>query len=112
MAQRLGVVALILVVLWALFTNTTEDFLGGISWAHPKVFNWHPIMMVAGMVICTTEGTISTTRLPWICVPLVWLTRDPFLFVLHQPSLPSVRSRSTNLSTGACATSGTRWASH
>ena len=49
-------VALILVVLWALFTNTSEKYLGGIEWAYPKIFNWHPILMVAGMVICTTEG--------------------------------------------------------
>lgn len=58
--------ALILVVLWAIFTNKTEKFLGGLTWQYPHVFNWHPIMMVAGMVVCMTEGS-------WLSSP----HRDP-----------------------------------
>lgn len=47
---------MILVLLWGLFTNKDESFLGGLSWAYPRVYNWHPIMMVGGMVVCFTEG--------------------------------------------------------
>jgi len=58
-------VALILVVLWALFTNTSEKYLGGLDWSYPNVFNWHPIMMTAGMVICTTEGLLAFRAFPF-----------------------------------------------
>jgi cytochrome b-561 len=65
LAHRLGVVAIILVVLWALFTNTSEDYLGGLGWSYPYVFNWHPIMMVSGMIICTTESLLAFRAFPF-----------------------------------------------
>jgi cytochrome b-561 len=65
LAHRLSIVAIILVVLWALFTNTSEDYLGGLDWNYPHVFNWHPILMVCGMVICTTEGLLAFRAFPF-----------------------------------------------
>lgn len=65
LSHRFSIIALILAVLWAVFTNSKEDYLGGLSWSYPEVFNWHPIMMVAGMVICLTEGILAFRAFPF-----------------------------------------------
>lgn len=65
LAHRLGVVALILVVIWAMFHESGEKYLGGLSWEYPHVFNWHPVMMVAGMVISLTEALLAFRAFPF-----------------------------------------------
>lgn len=63
--QRFSVVALILVVLWAMFHDTDAGYLGGLGWGYPEMFNWHPVMMVAGMVICSTEAILAFRAFPF-----------------------------------------------
>jgi len=101
--QRLGVVAIILAVLWSLFTNTTEKYLGGLDWAYPKIFNWHPILMVAGMIICTTEGKRCQQK-RYSCGALLIADTLPLLQVCSRFE----HSRLIKLSTGVSVTFGIR----
>jgi hypothetical protein len=43
---------------WAKHTDTTSKYLGGLNW-NDLVFNWHPVMMVSGMILCGVCSSLS-----------------------------------------------------
>lgn len=58
LARIFALICLIMTILWTINTNTDEKFLGGLNWGK-KVFNWHPIMMVAGFLFALVNGVLS-----------------------------------------------------
>lgn len=36
-----------------------DYFLGGLGWSGSPLFNWHPVLMVAGLVTAYTEGPLT-----------------------------------------------------
>lgn len=47
-----------MVITWADKHDTSENYLGGLNW-NKRVFNWHPVMMVSGMVLCLITSLLS-----------------------------------------------------
>jgi hypothetical protein len=43
--------AVILTSVWMNGTDANESFLGGLNW-NELIFNWHPILMVTGLIFC------------------------------------------------------------
>mmetsp|Transcript_16722 Transcript_16722/g.25117 ORF Transcript_16722/g.25117 Transcript_16722/m.25117 type:complete len:317 (-) Transcript_16722:169-1119(-) len=52
LGRAFAMVSLILVIIWATRESITDGYLGGLDW-NKNVFNWHPVMMIAGIVCCT-----------------------------------------------------------
>mmetsp|Transcript_7528 Transcript_7528/g.31154 ORF Transcript_7528/g.31154 Transcript_7528/m.31154 type:complete len:300 (-) Transcript_7528:285-1184(-) len=53
----LSLVCLLLVLMWTSGTDSsTHLMLGGLSTAPDKVFNFHPLLMIAGFTVCMGEG--------------------------------------------------------
>lgn len=40
----------------AAVTQDNDFFLGGVGFSGTGLFNWHPILMVAGLVVAYTQG--------------------------------------------------------
>ncbi|CAM9236903.1 unnamed protein product [Ascophyllum nodosum] len=58
-------VALIMIIVWAVAYQDNDYFLGGLSFSGSGLFNWHPILMVAGFVVAYThEGILAYRTLP------------------------------------------------
>lgn len=48
---------------WANNSNTDDGYLGGLNWSS-LVFNWHPVLMVAGLVFCLVCSIMSYRLFP------------------------------------------------
>ena len=53
-----AICALGMTVAWASNDDTDKTYLGGLNW-DKYVFNWHPVMMVAGMILCFICSLLS-----------------------------------------------------
>ncbi|CBN75190.1 conserved unknown protein [Ectocarpus siliculosus] len=51
--------ALIMVLVWALANQDDDYFLGGLAFSGTGLFNWHPVLMVAGLVVAYTQGILA-----------------------------------------------------
>lgn len=60
-ASGMSILTLVMTILWATSANTEEKYLGGLDW-DDRVFNWHPILMVGGMLVGLTNGILSFRR--------------------------------------------------
>ena len=54
---------LIMTAYWAHGPNTDEGYLGGLN-MNEEIFNWHPVLMVAGMFFCLITSMLSYRILP------------------------------------------------
>lgn len=61
LATGMSVLTLIMTISWATSSDTNESYLGGLDWSD-RVFNWHPILMVSGMLVGLTNGVLSFRR--------------------------------------------------
>lgn len=61
LATGMSFLTLTLTILWATSANKEESYLGGLDW-DDRVFNWHPVLMVAGMLVGLTNGVLSFRR--------------------------------------------------
>ena len=48
--EIVGIVCIVIVVIWM------SCYRGGFAWSAKKVFNYHPILMVTGLVFCYGNG--------------------------------------------------------
>lgn len=51
------------------FGRTPQDndyFLGGLGLTGTALFNWHPVLMVSGMIVAYTQGETTAPLLAWI----------------------------------------------
>lgn len=63
-SHRLTVVALVLVLLWAINADTQRGYLGGLgAWRVPLVRNWYFVLSV-GAVACLTEAVLAHRAFP------------------------------------------------
>lgn len=46
-----AIAAVGMTITWADKHDTDENYLGGLNWSK-RVFNWHPVLMVSGMILC------------------------------------------------------------
>lgn len=53
-----AVVSLGMVIAWADKHDTSKQYLGGLNWSK-LVFNWHPVMMISGMILCFITSLLS-----------------------------------------------------
>eukprot|EP00898_Chlorokybus_atmophyticus_P001458 jgi/Chlat1/2312/Chrsp17S02599 len=60
-AQVVAAAVLVMVLTWSL------HFRGGVAWSQPVplIFNWHPILMVLGLVILPSEAVMAYRLLPF-----------------------------------------------
>lgn len=56
-------ISVILVAHWMNGSNIEEGFQGGLNW-DKLIFNWHPIMMVSGIIFCMMSAALSFCLLP------------------------------------------------
>lgn len=63
-AHVLNLGTLVLVSVYCGKANKTKGFLGGYDW-ELNTFNWHPAMMVTGLLVCATEGLLAYRTLPF-----------------------------------------------
>lgn len=60
LAKIFAVIAVIMVVSWAQGKDTDELYLGGLDWNDKAlVFNWHPVLMIVGLLGCFGWGITS-----------------------------------------------------
>lgn len=48
-----------------MFVPNVQDndyFLGGLGWSGTELFNWHPVLMVAGLIVAYTQGVCERER--------------------------------------------------
>lgn len=50
-------------IAWADKHDTSKNYLGGLNW-HLRVFNWHPVLMVAGMVLGLISSLLTYRIIP------------------------------------------------
>ena len=55
--------SLIMTAYWAHGPNTSNGYLGGLNWGK-EIFNWHPVLMVAGSIFCLITSLLSFRVLP------------------------------------------------
>lgn len=55
--------SMIMTAYWAHGPNVDEGYLGGLN-MNEQIFNWHPVLMVAGLVFSLTSGVLSYRLLP------------------------------------------------
>ena len=53
-----AVIATIMTIKWATEIDVADKYLGGLNW-NKRVFSWHPIMMVTGMVLCLVTSLLT-----------------------------------------------------
>jgi hypothetical protein len=58
LGKAFGLIAMVLVCIWATSRNVDRKFLGGLDWGD-NVFNWHPVLMIAALVYCTGWSLIA-----------------------------------------------------
>eukprot|EP00903_Cladosiphon_okamuranus_P006035 g5953.t1 len=63
-AHVMSSTALIMVLVWALAYQDNDYFLGGLGLTGTALFNWHPVLMVAGMIVAYTHGILAYRTLP------------------------------------------------
>lgn len=56
--------AVILTILYCSNTNEEEDYLGGLNWGE-LIFNWHPILMVSGLIFCSITSILAYRLVPY-----------------------------------------------
>lgn len=60
LAKVCAIIAIIMVVSWAQGKDTKNKYLGGLDWNDKAlVFNWHPVLMVTGLLGCFGFGITS-----------------------------------------------------
>jgi cytochrome b ascorbate-dependent protein 3 len=61
-----------MVYLWGRSTDTTNKYLGGFE-GNVVIFNWHPVLMVSGLILCSICSLLSyrVIPLPKWCTKLV-----------------------------------------
>jgi hypothetical protein len=64
LAHGFAFTSLGLVIAWAGGTDTSAGFLGGFNWTN-LTFNYHPVMMVGGLLVAGTE---ASKLLQYICL--------------------------------------------
>lgn len=52
-----AVVATSMMVTWANTHDTDQAYLGGLNWGR-LVFNWHPVLMITGMILCLISSLL------------------------------------------------------
>ncbi|CAM9314981.1 unnamed protein product [Pylaiella littoralis] len=63
-AHLMAWLSLIMVVVWAAGYQDNDYFLGGLGLSGTALFNWHPVLMVAGLVVAYTHGILAYRALP------------------------------------------------
>ncbi|KAJ1392627.1 hypothetical protein B484DRAFT_408444, partial [Ochromonadaceae sp. CCMP2298] len=65
LAMATGLTAAAMTANWAARKDTSENFLGGLNWGE-RVFNWHPVLMVAGFMFLSVSAMLQyrVVRLP------------------------------------------------
>mmetsp|Transcript_9291 Transcript_9291/g.13902 ORF Transcript_9291/g.13902 Transcript_9291/m.13902 type:complete len:227 (+) Transcript_9291:155-835(+) len=58
-----SMVAVILTVYWV-YSDFDTSYLGGLNTNH-LLFNWHPVLMVSGMILCAISSLMSFRILPF-----------------------------------------------
>ena len=58
-----SLVAMVLIAYWANNTDTENRFAGGLDWG-TNTFNWHPVLMISGMVFSFTTAMMMYRVLP------------------------------------------------
>lgn len=58
LAHAFALTSLGLVIAWAGGTDTSAGFLGGFNWTN-LTFNYHPVMMVGGLLVAGTEAMLA-----------------------------------------------------
>lgn len=53
-----AIVATAMVIAWADKHDVDKNYLGGLNW-HLRVFNWHPVLMISGMILCLICSLLS-----------------------------------------------------
>ena len=66
LAHGFAFTSLGLVIAWAGGTDTSAGFLGGFNWTN-LTFNYHPVMMVGGLLVAGTEAS-KLLQLQYICL--------------------------------------------
>eukprot|EP01038_Epipyxis_sp_PR26KG_P012001 gene12001-16068_t len=56
--------AVLFIIVWMSGTNYDESYLGGLNWKE-LIFNWHPILMVGGLIFCSVNALVSYRILPF-----------------------------------------------
>ena len=56
-------VSMVLIAYWANNTDTTNRFAGGLDWG-VNTFNWHPVLMISGMVFSFITAMMMYRVLP------------------------------------------------
>lgn len=67
LAITLALTSVIMLIVLAL-GNESKGYLGGLNWT-VYTFNWHPIMMVSGLVFCSITAILSYRLVP---IPKAW----------------------------------------
>ncbi|CAM9361551.1 unnamed protein product, partial [Discosporangium mesarthrocarpum] len=64
LAHAFSFIALAMVIYWATAEADNTFFLGGLGFSGNALFNWHPVLMVAGMVTAFTQAILAYRTLP------------------------------------------------
>jgi len=64
LAILFGLAVTIMVAYWANDSRTNLNFLGGLNWRE-RTFNWHPVLMVTGTMLCLVTSAVSYRILPF-----------------------------------------------
>lgn len=76
-----AILAVILVSTWMGGTDMNKAYLGGFNY-HSLIFNYHPVCMVSGLILCATCSLLSYRVIP---LPKIWTKRIHAL--LHTVSM-------------------------
>lgn len=49
-------------------TDASQTYLGGLDW-HRLIFNYHPVFMVSGLLVCFVHAILAFTFLPFFSKP-------------------------------------------
>jgi len=73
-AQFCNITTLVLIICYVVCSG--KGFLGGVNWNN-NTFNWHPLLMVTGMIFCSTQGLLAFRAGPFT---KAWNKRVHYLF--------------------------------
>lgn len=76
--------AIIAVIMTANYMNNSdesENYLGGLNWGE-LIFNWHPLLMVTGLIFCAITSLLS-----YRVIPLNKLATKAIHFIMHTAAI-------------------------
>ena len=76
-----SIVAIILTTIFAHGSSISDNYLGGLNW-NEFIFNWHPVLMVTGMLFCSLTAILS-----YRIFPMTKLVTKTMHVVLHSAAV-------------------------